>query len=141
MQHKGKYSLIEGRGLRNRSAAPFDARSAGISQPHGRHAAFRAFCWLARHAPWSLEEAREASSFIRLAEQGKRKQDDLLQRVTVRRLASWIESAGFERVHEDLYVTGFFRRFLPGRVRRLLANTPWAQDVMIGHIQCVLAKP
>jgi len=107
----------------------------------GRRAAFRAFCWLARHAPWSLEEAREASSFIRLAEQGKPKQDDLLQRVTVRRLASWIEAAGFERVREDLYVTGFFRRFLPGRVRQLLAETPWAQDVMIGHIQCVLAKP
>ena len=107
----------------------------------GRRAAFRAFCWLARHAPWSLEEPREANTFIRLAEQGKRKQDDLLQRVTVRRLASWLESAGFERVREERYVTGFFRRSCPRRVRRWLAETPWAQDVMIGHIQCVLRKP
>jgi ubiquinone/menaquinone biosynthesis C-methylase UbiE len=107
----------------------------------GRRVAFRIFRWLARHAPWSLEEAREASSFIRLAEQGQHKQDDLLQRVTVRRLTGWIEAAGFERVREDHHITGFFRRCLPGGLRRTLAETPWAQDVMIGHIQCVLAKP
>ena len=38
-------------------------------------------------------------------------------------------------------MTGFFRRVLPGPVRRALEKAPFAQDVMIGHIQCVLQKP
>ena len=37
-------------------------------------------------------------------------------------------------------MTGFFRRALPGALRRLLERTPFAQDVMIGHVQCVLEK-
>jgi hypothetical protein len=43
-------------------------------------------------------------------------------------------------LREDRHVTGFFRRF-PGPLRRKLEATPWTQDVMIGHIQCVLRKP
>jgi hypothetical protein len=38
-------------------------------------------------------------------------------------------------------VTGFFRRALPAPLRRWFERTPWTQDVMIGHIQCVLEKP
>jgi hypothetical protein len=38
-------------------------------------------------------------------------------------------------------VTGFFRRFLPSPLRRWLTEAPWAQDLMIGQIQCVLIKP
>ena len=30
---------------------------------------------------------------------------------------------------------------IPGPLRRRLEATPFAQDVMIGHIQCVLQKP
>ncbi len=107
----------------------------------GRRLAFRIFCWLARHATWALSEPKEANTFIALAEQGKEKEDDLLQSVTVRSLAAWIAGSGFEIVREERYVTGFFRRALPGPLRRLLERTPWAQDVMIGHIQCVLTKP
>jgi SAM-dependent methyltransferase len=107
----------------------------------GRRLAFRAFCWLARHATWTLSEPKEANTFIALAEQGREKEDDLLQSVTVRSLGGWIEGAGFRRLREERYVTGFFRRALPGPLRRLLERTPVAQDVMIGHIQCVLQKP
>jgi len=107
----------------------------------GRRAAFRAFRLLARRAPWMLQEPKEANTFIALAEEGKEKHDDLLQRVTVTRLSAWVRDAGFRLVREDRYVTGFFRRALPGPARRLLERTPLARDVMIGHIQCVLVKP
>jgi SAM-dependent methyltransferase len=107
----------------------------------GRRLAFRFFCWLARHAPWSLQERRGANTFIVLAESGQAKRDDLLQRVTVTRLNRWIAESGFRRAHEDRHVTGFFQRALPRWVRRHLESTPWFQDVMIGHIQHVLVKP
>jgi SAM-dependent methyltransferase len=107
----------------------------------GRRAAFALFRGLARRAPWMLREPKEANTFIALAEQGKEKQDDVLQQVTVRVLDAWIRESGFRLLHEDRQVTGFFRRFFPGALRRRMERTPWVQDVMIGHIQCVLEKP
>lgn len=107
----------------------------------GRRLAFRVFCWLARHAPWALQEPREANTFVALAEQGQTKRDDLLQSVTVRGVRGWVRRSGFRLLREDRHTTGFFRRVLPGPVRRLLERTPIAQDVMTGHIQCVLQKP
>jgi SAM-dependent methyltransferase len=107
----------------------------------GRRAAFGLFRTLARHAPWLLQEPKEANTFIALAEQGKHKCDDVLQRVTVRGLERWIRDSGFRLLHEERQVTGFFRRFLPGAMRRRMERTAFLQDVMIGHIQCVLEKP
>jgi SAM-dependent methyltransferase len=107
----------------------------------GRWAAFRTFRFLARRAPWLLQEPKEANTFIALAAEGKEKQDDVIQAVTVRRLESWIAASGFSLLREDRQVTGFFRRALPGPVRRFLEGVPLTQDVMIGHIQCVLKKP
>lgn len=105
----------------------------------GRRLAFRTFRFLARHAPWTLRERKEANTFIALAAEGKRKEDDLHQRVTLRRLEGWIRSAGFRVVREERHVTGFFRAF-PGALRRALERTPFTQDVMTGHVQCVLEK-
>jgi len=107
----------------------------------GRRAALAIFRFLARRAPWTLRDPRESNTWILLAEQGKPIPDSLAQRVTVRRVLGWAEAAGFGRVREDLHVTGFFRRFFPGPLRRALAATPWAQDVMVGHLECVLTKP
>jgi SAM-dependent methyltransferase len=107
----------------------------------GRRTAFRIFRFLARAAPWTLREPREANTFVALAAEGREKEDDLLQSVTVSRLASWISTSGFRLLREDRYVTGFFRRFVPGPLRRVLERTPVARDVMVGHIQCVLLKP
>jgi SAM-dependent methyltransferase len=107
----------------------------------GRPRAFRVFCWLGKHAPWTLRERKEANTFIALAEQGLEKRDDLLQRVTVRGLAGWIRNAGFRVLREDVYVTGFFRRVFPGRLQAALRALPGARDVSVGHIQCVLLKP
>jgi SAM-dependent methyltransferase len=107
----------------------------------GRRLAFRSFRWLARVAPWSLREPKEANTFIALAEQGIEKEDDLLQPVTLRRLTAWIAASGLRPLREERYVTGFFRRCLPRPLRELLLKTPLVQDVMVGHVQCVLAKP
>ncbi len=107
----------------------------------GRRAALAIFRLLARRAPWTLRDPRESNTWILLAEQGKPIPDSLAQRITVSRVLRWATAAGFERVREDLHVTGFFRRFVPGPLRRLLTGTPWAQDVMIGHLECVLSKP
>ncbi|HEY7509577.1 MAG TPA: class I SAM-dependent methyltransferase [Vicinamibacteria bacterium] len=106
----------------------------------GRRRAFAAFNWLARRAPWALQEKKEANTFVALAEQGRVKQDDLRQSITLARLRSWLRQAGFRLVHEDRHVTGFFRRALPGPLRRLLERAPFARDVMVGHVQCVLEK-
>jgi ubiquinone/menaquinone biosynthesis C-methylase UbiE len=107
----------------------------------GRRAALAIFRLLARRAPWALRDPRESNTWILLAEQGKPIPDSLAQHVTVRRVLRWATAAGFRRVREDLHVTGFFRRFVPGPLRRLFAGLPWSQDVMIGHLECVLAKP
>ena len=106
----------------------------------GRRLAFALFRVLARRAPWVLQEPKEANTFIALAAEGREKKDDVLQRVTVRVLDGWIRASGFRLLREDRHVTGFFRRFVPGALRRRLLDTPFAQDVMIGHIQCVLEK-
>ena len=107
----------------------------------GRRAAFATFRFLARRAPFLLQEPKEANTFIALAEEGREKKDDVLQQVTVRRLSTWIAGSGFRLLREDRHVTGFFRRALPRALRGRCENTPFLQDVMIGHIQCVLQKP
>lgn len=107
----------------------------------GRRLAFRIFCRLARHAPWTLQEPKEANTFVALAEQGRTKRDDLLQNVSVRGVRAWIRASGFRLLREERHTTGFFRRVLPGALRRFFERTPLAQDVMTGHIQCVLQKP
>ena len=107
----------------------------------GRKLAFRLFRFLARVAPWTLQEPKEANTFVALAAEGREKHDDLLQSVTISRLEAWISGSGFHLLREDRHVTGFFRRFVPGPLRRLLERTPFTRDVMIGHIQCVLVKP
>jgi ubiquinone/menaquinone biosynthesis C-methylase UbiE len=107
----------------------------------GRRAALAIFRILARRAPWTLRDPRESNTWILLAEQGKPIPDSLAQRITVARVTWWAENAGFRLVRQDLHLTGFFRRFVPGLLRRPLARTPGTQDIMIGHIECVLAKP
>jgi SAM-dependent methyltransferase len=145
------HRVLRPRGILYLSTAPF-LSLAGAHLPRlrppvpihllvGRRLAFRLFVTLARRAPWMLKEPREANTFIALAEEGREKQDDLLQRITVRRLGRWVKEAGFSALREERQVTGFFRRALPGPLRRWMEALPWAQDVMIGHIQCVLQKP
>lgn len=106
----------------------------------GRRATLHLFHHLARRAPFVFGETREESSFIKAAQEGKPASDSLRQRIRVRPLREWIASAGFSVRHEELRITGFFRRALPGFLRRLLARVPFVQDLMIGHIEYVLEK-
>jgi ubiquinone/menaquinone biosynthesis C-methylase UbiE len=107
--------------------------------PMGRRAAFAFAKWMARHAPQLLKEPPEGSSFITLVRRGEVKEDDLLYRVTLRRLRRDIAGAGFTPVREDLYVSGFVRRRLPAVVSRLVPRMPFARDVLITNMEYLLA--
>jgi SAM-dependent methyltransferase len=106
----------------------------------GRRAAFGAFRFLARHAAWSLQEPADENSFIKAARRNERKSDDLLEKVRVRRLRGHIAAAGLSTIHEELHVTGTFRR-APGRMTAWLRDSPLTQDIVIGNMEYVLARP
>jgi SAM-dependent methyltransferase len=103
----------------------------------GRRAAFATFRFLARRAPGTLREQIEQNSFIKLARQGARKDDDLLEKVRIRRLRRQIAAAGLSIRVEDLYVTSTFRH-LP--IARWLRTSALTQDIVVGHVQYVLDK-
>ena len=48
-------------------------------------------------------------------------------------------AAGFRTIHEDLYLTGTFRR-LPRPLRHWVRDSALTQDIVIGHVQYVLAR-
>lgn len=105
----------------------------------GRRKAFATFVFLARHAAWALKEPANENSFIRAVHRDEIKQDDLLEKVTVRGLRRRIADAGLRVVHEELHVTRTFRR-MPAPLARWVKENPVVQDVAIGNIEYVLAK-
>ncbi|HSP90345.1 MAG TPA: class I SAM-dependent methyltransferase [Vicinamibacterales bacterium] len=105
----------------------------------GRRASFAIFVWLARHAPWVLQEPEHENSFIKLAREGRPKHDDLLEKVRVPRLREHIRQARLSIVTEALQVTGTFRR-APAPVVRWLRETPLVQDIVVGNIEYVLVR-
>ena len=104
----------------------------------GRTIAFSTFRWLARHAPWALQEPAHENSFIRDARRGIVKHDDLLEKVRVQRLRAQIDRAGFRIVHEHMNVGGTVRR-LPAPIARTLRDSALTQDFLISSIEYVLA--
>jgi SAM-dependent methyltransferase len=105
----------------------------------GRGVAFRTFRWLARHAPWTLREAANENSFIRDARRGIAKDDDLLEKVRVRRLRRQIAEAGLRIIHEQLYPAGFVRR-APAALARWARDRATVQDFILNNIEYVLAR-
>ena len=103
----------------------------------GRAAAFRIFRMLARSAPWTLKEPAHENSFIRDAQRGIAKEDDLLEKVRVERLRGQIAQAGLRVLREELHVTGTVRR-LPAAIGRWLRDSALTQDVLISNIEYVL---
>lgn len=103
----------------------------------GRDAAFRIFLVLARSAPWTLKEPAHENSFIRDAQRGIAKEDDLLEKVRVERLRGQIAQAGLRVLREELHVTGTVRR-LPAAIGRWLRDSTLTQDVLISNIEYVL---
>ncbi len=106
----------------------------------GRRASFATFTFLARHAAWLLQEPANENSFIKAARRNENKRDDLLEKVRVRRLREQIARAGLSLIHEELHVTGTFRR-APGRLSDWLRDSPLTQDIVIGNMEYVLARP
>ena len=104
----------------------------------GRPLAFRTFRMLARRAPWTLREPAHENSFIRDAQNGVVKEDDLLEKVRVRRLRAQIAGAGLRVLREELHVTSTVKR-LPGPIGRWLGESPLTQDALISNIEYVLA--
>lgn len=107
----------------------------------GRRLAFRLFVWLAAKAPWTLSERTHANTFVKLAESGREKEDDLLTPVTLRAMTRWIASSPFRLVREERFVTGFFKRAIPKALRGALLEIPVVGDVMVSQVQCVLERP
>ena len=105
----------------------------------GRRVAFASFQFLARHAPWTLKEPANENSFIKAAQRGEHKRDDLLELVTVRRLRAQIAAAGFRIVVEALHPTATVRR-LPSGLARQLRDSALTQDVLISNMEYVLAR-
>jgi 2-polyprenyl-3-methyl-5-hydroxy-6-metoxy-1,4-benzoquinol methylase len=104
----------------------------------GRRAAFAGFVFLARHAAWTLREPANENSFIKLARRGAIKEDDLLEKVRVRRLRAQIAAAGLRIVREELHATATVRR-MPAPVGRFIQNSARLQDVFISNMEYVLA--
>ena len=105
----------------------------------GRRLSFGTFRFLARHAEWTLREKADENSFIKIARRNGTKADDLLELVRIRRLRGQVAAAGFRTIHEDLYLTGTFRR-LPQPLRHWVRDSALTQDIVIGHVQYVLAR-
>lgn len=107
----------------------------------GRRLAFRVFVWLSSRAPWMLKERANANTFVKLAESGREKEDDLLTPVSLRSMSRWIAQSPFRLVREERFVTGFFKRVVPEALHGICLEIPVVGDVMVSQIQCVLEKP
>ncbi len=105
----------------------------------GRAVAFKTFRMLARHAPWLLREPAHENSFIRDAQRGIVKHDDLLEKVTVTRLRRQIAEAGFRVQREELHVTSTVKR-MPAPLGRWLGSSPLTQNALISNMEYVLAS-
>jgi 2-polyprenyl-3-methyl-5-hydroxy-6-metoxy-1,4-benzoquinol methylase len=103
----------------------------------GRRAAFSAFRFLAKRAPWTLKEPANENSFIKAARRGEVKHDDLLEKVRVARLRRQIAAAGLRIVREELHVTGTVRR-MPAPLARWLRDSAITQDALISNMEYVL---
>jgi SAM-dependent methyltransferase len=105
----------------------------------GRRAAFATFRLLARHAPWTLKEPANENSFIKAAQSGEQKHDDLLELVTVERLRQQIAQSGLRIVREELHPTQTVRR-MPPPVSRWLQESRLTRNALISTMEYVLAK-
>ena len=105
----------------------------------GRRVAFATFRFLARHATWTLREPANENSFIKAARRGEVKEDDLLEKVRVRRLRDQIRAAGLTIVREELHATATVRR-LPAGLGRWLRDSPLTQDALISNMEYVLTR-
>ena len=105
----------------------------------GRRLLFGIFVWLARRAPWALQEPEHENSCITPARQGRPKHDDLLEKVRIPTLRGHIRQAGLTVVSEAEQVTGTLRR-ARAAVARWIREAPLVQDIVVGNVEYVLVR-
>jgi SAM-dependent methyltransferase len=105
----------------------------------GRKAAFAAASWVGRHKPHWFDADREGSSFVMMPARREQKTDDLLYRATVRNLRRRIDEAGFTVTREDLAISQFIVRNMPGPVCAMIPRCPLIRDIFVTNMQYVLA--
>ena len=104
----------------------------------GRPIAFRTFRWLARVAPWTLREPVHENSFIRDAQRGIVKQDDLLEKVRMRRMQRLMHDAGWTIEVEQRHVTGTVRR-MPAALGRWIRDSRLTEDLVLSNVEWILS--
>ena len=106
----------------------------------GRRLSFATFRFLARHAEWTLREKADQNSFIKIARANGRKHDDLLETRQDRTAARAGRPRRLpHRRRGSLRRPATFRR-LPSRLARWLRDSRLTQDIVIGHVQYLLAR-
>lgn len=106
-----------------------------------RRWAFQLNFYLAREHPSWLEQQGESNSCRMAAARGTTKADDLLQRVTPRRVRGWLQRSGFTVVQEKRQVSGFFARHVPGSLRHFLERNRFTQSIIYSNLEYLLMKP
>jgi SAM-dependent methyltransferase len=105
----------------------------------GRDIAFRTFRWLARRAPWTLQEPAHENSFIRDARQGIVKHDDLLEKVRVQRLRA--QNRRGRLPHRPRAADGErHRQAPPSGMAAWLRDSALTQDYLLSNIEYVLGS-
>jgi SAM-dependent methyltransferase len=105
----------------------------------GRPAAFRLSCWLAKHAPSSLQASHDDSAILAKARRGEANVDDLTYLVTLQNLRRHIADAGFAIVREDLEISKLAQRMLPEWLVNQIPSIPLGRDVLITNMEYLLA--
>lgn len=106
-----------------------------------RRWAFGLNFYLAREHPSWLEQQGESNSCRMAAARGTEKEDDLLQRVTLRRVRGWLQGSGFTVLRETRQVSGFFARHVPAFLRHVLERNRWTQSILYSNLEYLLMKP
>ncbi len=102
--------------------------------------AFRLNFYLADKHPSWLEQQGESNSCCMMAERGEKKEDDLLQKVTVSALHRWLKGTGFRTVKETRQLSGFFARRVPRFLRQFLERNRLTESVIYNNLEYILMK-
>jgi SAM-dependent methyltransferase len=102
--------------------------------------AFRLNFYLAGKHPSWLEQQGESNSCQMIAARGEKKDDDLVQRVTVAGVRRWLNGSGLQLLQEKRQVSGFFAR-LPRPLRQFLERNRFTQSVIYSNLEYLLMKP
>jgi hypothetical protein len=85
-----------------------------------------------------LREPVHENTFIRDAQRGVVKEDDLLEKVRMQRMRRLIRDAGWLIVLEQRHVSGTVRR-LPAGLARWIRESRLTEDLVLSNVEWILA--